>query len=140
MPASDAAKVVTRHPVLAARGLLALTAIAWGTFAFLAAGDPEPTWIGYAWASVLTALLAALAIGSWFAHRWTGAIAVLGGLGVACFFDHVAPQLAMALPMTLSGVTLLWNGDKAKTTTPRADDEIPPPAPRVPDDDELDLV
>ena len=79
-PASNAARIVTRHPVLAARGLLALTALAWGTFAFLSAGDPDHSWIGYAWAGALSALLASLAIGSWFAHRWTGAAAVLGGL------------------------------------------------------------
>ncbi len=137
MPASNAAKVVTRHPVLAARGLLALTAAAWGTFAFLAADDPEASWVGYTWAGALTALLAALAIGSWFAHRWTGAAAVLGGLGAAIFFDHQAPQLAMALPLTIAGVTLLWNGDRSKTT-PAMDDDVPP-APKRLEDDDIDL-
>lgn len=137
MSASNAAKAVTRHPVLAARGLLALTAIGWGAFAFLSAPDPEGSWVGYAWAGALTTLLAALAIGSWLAHRWTGAAAVIGGLGAACFLDHQAPQLAMALPLTLAGVTLLWHGDRTSVASTNGDDL--PPAPQPMDDDDLDL-
>ncbi|MEQ8771164.1 MAG: hypothetical protein RIB60_11725 [Phycisphaerales bacterium] len=145
MPASNARNPVVRHPVLAARGLLALTAIAWGVFAVLSASTPpaeaeRAEWIGYVYAGALILVLGSLAIGSWLAHRWTGAAAVLVGLGVACFFDHLAPQLAMALPLTLAGVTLLWRGDQPRAASTTRDDDLPP-APKQPQaDDDLDLV
>ena len=137
MPVPDTVKKVAHYPAMVARMILAIVALAWGTFAYLGASDPEPSWIGYTWATVLTALLASFAIGSWIHNRWTGAAAIFGGLAAASFFHHPAPQLAMALPLTAAGVLLLWQGDRPRKT--RASDDLPPaPKPRA--DDDLDLV